>query len=85
MGKPLEIDVAAAQAALEAANIKNFRFHDLRHSCASYLAMAGENVLMIAEILGHKNLATTRRYAHLSIESKRATVVRVLGKVGRKK
>jgi len=73
------------EVALEAANIKNFRFHDLRHSCASYLAMAGENVLMIAEILGHKNLATTRRYAHLSIESKRATVVRVLGKVGRKK
>ena len=38
------------------ARIKNFRFHDLRHSCASYLAQNGAGLLEIAEVLGHKSL-----------------------------
>jgi len=46
--------------------IKNFRFHDLRHTWASYLAMNNVNMATIAEILGHKDLKVTKRYAHLS-------------------
>lgn len=52
--------------ALETSRIKDFRFHDLRHSAASYLAMSGATPSEIAEILGHKTLSMVKRYAHLS-------------------
>lgn len=67
--------------ALDAAKIKNFRFHDLRHSCASYLAQSGGTLLEIAEVLGHRNLAVTRRYSHLTIRNKAELVNRVLGDI----
>ncbi|MDJ0862038.1 MAG: site-specific integrase [Gammaproteobacteria bacterium] len=54
------------QQALRSAQIDDFRFHDLRHSAASYLAMNGASLAEIAEVLGHKTLAMVRRYAHLS-------------------
>ncbi|MFM7852107.1 MAG: site-specific integrase, partial [Flammeovirgaceae bacterium] len=47
---------AAFENALEIAEIKDFRFHDLRHSAASYLAMNGASLAEIAEVLGHKTL-----------------------------
>jgi integrase len=53
-------------AALNNAGIKDFRFHDLRHSAASYLAMNGATLSEIAEVLGHKTLAMVKRYAHIS-------------------
>jgi integrase len=52
--------------ALKRAGITDFRWHDLRHSAASYLAMNGASLAEIAEILGHKTLEMVRRYAHLS-------------------
>jgi integrase len=52
--------------AVKRAGIENFRFHDLRHSAASYLAMNGASLAEIAEILGHRTLAMVKRYAHLS-------------------
>jgi len=52
--------------ALEVAEISDFRFHDLRHSAASYLAMNGASLAEIAEVLGHKTLQMVKRYAHLS-------------------
>lgn len=48
------------------AELEDFRFHDLRHTAASYLAMSGASLAEIAEILGHKTLSMVRRYAHLS-------------------
>ncbi len=54
------------QMALKAAQIEDFRWHDLRHSAASYLAMSGVSLLSIAEILGHKTLQMVKRYSHLS-------------------
>lgn len=53
-------------AALAEAEIADFRFHDLRHSAASYLAMNGATLAEIAEILGHRTLAMVKRYAHLT-------------------
>lgn len=53
-------------AAVEKAGIHDFRFHDLRHSAASYLAMNGASLAEIAEVLGHKTLQMVKRYAHLS-------------------
>lgn len=54
------------EAALKQANLYNFRFHDLRHTAASYLAMAGANAMEIALFLGHKTLHSTKRYSHFS-------------------
>lgn len=51
---------------LDAVEINDFVFHDLRHSCASYLAMGGATLLEIAEILGHKTLQMVKRYSHLA-------------------
>lgn len=56
------------EKALDKAGIEDFTWHDLRHSCASYLAMNGAPMRTIAEILGHKSLAMVHRYSHLSPE-----------------
>jgi integrase len=56
----------AWEAAAAAAGLEDFRFHDLRHSCASYLAMSGATAPEIAAVLGHKTLAMVKRYAHLA-------------------
>ncbi len=65
------------------ANIEGFRFHDLRHTAASYLVMAGATLHETAEILGHKSTETTKRYAHLSTDHKSALAERVMEKVFR--
>jgi integrase len=48
------------------AGIANFKGHDMRHTFASYLAQAGESLLSIADLCGHADIETTRRYAHLT-------------------
>ncbi len=58
---------AAWERAREAADLADVRFHDLRHTAASYLAMSGASVRDIQEILGHRTLAMAQRYAHLSV------------------
>lgn len=61
------VDITARwYRALRLSGVNGFRFHDLRHTAASYLAMTGATHLEIAEILGHKKLDMVRRYAHLS-------------------
>jgi integrase len=47
------------------AKLDDFRFHDLRHSCASFLARQGASLLEIGGVLGHKSPSMTMRYAHL--------------------
>lgn len=63
--KPMDLR-APWVAALKVADIQDFKFHDLRHSAASYLAMNGASLAEIAEVLGHKTLQMVKRYAHLS-------------------
>jgi integrase len=79
--KPAQFSTAWRRA-MTLAQIENFRFHDLRHSCASYLAQSGASLLEIADVLGHKQLDVTRRYAHLTVNTKRQLVQRVLGQIG---
>lgn len=68
--------------ALKQAGITSFRFHDLRHSASSYLAMSGASLIEIADILGHKSLQTTKRYSHLSTQHKAELLRRVMdGKI----
>lgn len=54
------------ETALLRAQISNFRWHDLRHSAASFLAKRGASLLEIGSILGHRSANTTKRYAHLT-------------------
>jgi len=63
----------------EEAELVDFRFHDLRHTTASYLAQNGATLIEIAEILGHKDISVTKRYAHLCIEHKSSLINRVMG------
>ena len=67
-GRPLRADVTntAWHNALAKAGIEDFRFHDLRHSAASYLAMNGATTIEIAAVLGHKTLQMVKRYSHLA-------------------
>ncbi|NCC61234.1 MAG: site-specific integrase [Verrucomicrobiae bacterium] len=67
------------ESAVERAGIEDFRFHDLRHSAASYLAMNGATLAEIAEVLGHKTLQMVKRYSHLS-EAHTSTVVASMNK-----
>lgn len=63
------------------AGLVDFRFHDLRHSAASYLAMSGASLAEISEVLGHKTLAMVKRYAHLSEAHTASVVERMNGKI----
>lgn len=65
-------------AALEVAGIKNFRFHDLRHTTASMLAAQGCSLLEIADVLGHKTLAMVKRYSHLVVDHKAKVIERLV-------
>ena len=67
--------------ALDIAKVEDFTFHCLRHTCASYLAMSGASLLEIADVLGHKQISVTQRYAHLCIDHKEKLISKVFSKL----
>jgi integrase len=77
---PTSID-SAWRDAVERAKVKNFKFHDLRHCCASYMAQAGVPLNVIAEVLGHRKLDMTRRYSHLTTQTKASAMLSSLGEI----
>jgi len=62
------------KAACKRAGIVDFRFHDLRHTFASQVLLRGGDLKDIQELLGHKTMTMTLRYAHLTQEHKRKAV-----------
>ena len=64
------------------AGLDGVRLHDLRHSFASRALALGEGLPMIGELLGHSQVNTTARYAHLARESVRASTARVAESIG---
>ena len=65
-GEPVQDVKNAFHTALETAAIKDFTWHDLRHTFASWLIMKGASLRAVAELLGHRGLRMVMRYAHLS-------------------
>jgi len=64
--KPLQELKKSFATAMKIAKISDFRFHDLRHTFASHLAMSGVELITIMKLLGHKDIKMTLRYAHLA-------------------
>ena len=62
------------RARVRLARIVDFTFHDLRHTFASRLVMARVDLTTVKELLGHKDIGMTMRYAHLSSDHKQAAV-----------
>ncbi|MGO9612819.1 MAG: tyrosine-type recombinase/integrase [Dissulfurispiraceae bacterium] len=65
-GKPCRDAKRSFKAALKRSGITDFKFHDLRHTFASHLVMAGVDLTAVKELLGHKDIKMTLRYAHLA-------------------
>jgi integrase len=67
------------ETALDEAKIKDFRWHDLRHTFCSRLVMAGVDLRTVMELAGHKSIAVTTRYAHLAPEHNQEAIERLVG------
>jgi integrase len=76
-GKPLNNIQTSWETARELAELPHLRFHDLRHTFASHLAMHGEPIGLIQALLGHRDLTTTQRYSHMLPGLDRAAVDRL--------
>jgi len=73
-GKRFKEVVKSFKSALRRSGIKDFKFHDLRHTFASQLVMAGADLPTVKELLGHSTLTMTMRYAHVAPSHKRKAV-----------
>ena len=65
-GKPYKRIVKGFTAACKRAGIKDFHFHDLRHTFASHYLMQGGDLKTLQVLMGHKTIAMTAKYAHLA-------------------
>ena len=65
-GNPYQNVKRSFASACRRAKIRDFHFHDMRHTFASHFVMAGVDVTTVKELLGHKTLTMTLRYAHLA-------------------
>jgi len=68
-GKPLKSVRTAFENACERTGIKNLRFHDLRHTFATRLVLAGVDLATVSKLLGHSSIQMTMRYAHPTPEA----------------
>lgn len=69
------------EAAKRGCDIQDFRYHDLRHTAASYLAMSGATLGEISEILGHKTLQMVKRYSHFTVGHNASVLERMTNKM----
>lgn len=65
------------RTAVNEAGIKNFRFHDLRHTFATRLADEGTDIFTLKEILGHADIKTTMIYVHANGKSSHRAVAKL--------
>ena len=81
-GQPFSPTFSAPPSASACADLDDVRTHDLRHSFASRALALGESLPMIGKLLGHTQVQTTARYAHLANESVKASGSRVGDTIG---
>ena len=79
--KYLDLRIPWANA-LRAADIKDFHWHDLRHTAASNLAMMGISMVELARLLGHRTLSMVVRYSHLSSDHIVSTGEKLAARLG---
>ena len=73
-GGPYRDISTAFNSAVKRARITDFTFHDLRHTFASRLVMRGVDLTTVKELMGHKHINMTLRYAHLSPGHKHSAI-----------
>ena len=76
-GLPIQDVKTAFLKALKRAGLPRCRFHDLRHTFATRLVLAGVDLATVKELMGHATISTTMRYAHPSPPHKREAVARL--------
>ncbi len=81
-GAPFDNVSRSWSKVVQAATLKNFRWHDMRHHFASWLVMSGVDLNTVRELLGHSDLKMTLRYAHLAPEHTAAAVARLTERPG---
>jgi integrase len=82
-GQPYRDPDSAFATAVRRAGITDFTIHDLRHTFASRLVMAGVDLATVKELMGHRHIAMTLRYAHLAPGHKRLAVEVLSAGVGK--
>ncbi len=82
-GKALTDVKKAFNGACRRADIKGFRFHDLRHTFASRLVQRGVDLITVKDLLGHSSVKITERYTHSNYEQKRSAVEALSQKIGK--
>ncbi len=74
---PVKTFKTAFNSAIRRSGVEKFRFHDLRHTFASNLVMAGVDIVTVQELMGHKSINMTKRYSHPTPEHKKQAVERL--------
>ena len=81
-GEPLKSIDGPWRKLRKATGLEDVRVHDLRHSFASRALALGENLPVIGKLLGHKQVQTTARYAHLAQDSVKEAAARIAASIG---
>ena len=81
-GRPTHSWKRAFSRAVTRAGLSGLRWHDLRHTTASWLIQGGQGLDLVRDVLGHSEVATTQRYAHRDTSAKRRAVDQISGRFG---
>ena len=78
-GRPLRGYKKVWRRAIEKSGVKYQNFHTLRHTAATWILKETGNVKLAQQILGHKDIKTTLKYAHVLAKDKRDALNKVFG------